>query len=122
MYSPPLTNARRVIALASLVVVASSTACSSSDAGGSSAPSRIETTDYCSLKGHCPNEPAPTSADLAQCHKAQNDPKCGGKFRVALDCVYAKEACLPDGTSDGIANGKACKAELDPWVACFTNQ
>jgi hypothetical protein len=81
-----------------------------------------ETVDYCTAKSRCPNEPTPTDAQLAECHKVQSDPKCGAKLRVGLACAYAKETCLDDGTTDGNANAAACKTELDPWIACATNK
>jgi hypothetical protein len=119
---PQLANVRRItLVLASLLIVASASACSSSSDAAAAAPSGIETTDYCTVKSRCPNEPTPTSAQLEECHTTQSDAKCGPKLRVALDCGYRKETCLPDGTTDSLANVAACKAELDPWIACVSH-
>lgn len=91
-------------------------ACSGSSSG--TAPS-------CASKGSCPNSPAPSSSDVAQCQSFLADPKCGAAFETYFACAATQEKCTVAGITDDAATtaaiGAHCAGEASAYKACLGN-
>ena len=84
--------------------------CSSSDSGDSSITFSCD-----NAKSKCENDP-PLPAD--ECKKAIGDPKCGSVFMAFFLCIGEHQVCLPDGTTDTGAWGRACAMQQNAVAQC----
>ncbi len=73
----------------------------------------------CARKGMCPNDPTPTSADIAAC-QSEEAGACGAQFLAARECVHNTPVCNAAGiTADG--GSDPCNAEVEALTRCCVN-
>jgi hypothetical protein len=65
----------------------------------------------------CANDPPISPSVAAECNKFLADPRCGLRYRAAVECVAANPQCTPAGTSpDG--GTTACGQQTYDWIHC----
>ncbi len=88
--------------------------------------------DRCNRPNKCPNDPADTHAQIADCRKRFQDcmvdpscAKCIDASNAYTDCAYAHIVCGTDGKTDYPATATSvsaeCKAEYSANQACFSD-
>jgi hypothetical protein len=91
-------------------------ACSGGSGGSGSAAG------FCSSKGACANDPAPTQSDITECTALWNDPACGALFQTYVACAAPQEKCTSAGTVDDAATKSAiqaaCAAQIANYQSC----
>jgi len=68
----------------------------------------------CSAYPTCPNDPA---GPKQLCQTELNDPNCGARFQVYLNCAAANHSC---DTSGHVQISPSCDDAAQPWVTCIT--
>jgi hypothetical protein len=97
-----------------LLVVVALPACRGSGGGGGRSAA-----NPCETKSRCPSEPARSELDVYGCSRLLEHRVCGTLVRTHTECMYGREVCKDDGTTDWAATTRACQAETDAMQACL---
>jgi hypothetical protein len=77
--------------------------------------------DPCADTSRCAREPAPTSAQIAECRNSAPARQCPAEAVALIRCVQAHERCLANGRRDDQASLAACPKQVQALGACLGN-